>query len=76
MHTDIGQMRIPSDEAPETRERRMIGSEKLMVTIAGNPYGFHVIEVLPKGQRFNADCYCSSVITKLSKIALQFRNET
>jgi hypothetical protein len=69
-------MWLPREEAPETRERHMIGPEKLMVTIAWNPDGFHVTEVLPKGQTFNAGYSCSSVLTKLSKIARQFRNET
>jgi hypothetical protein len=47
----------------------MISSEKLVVTIAWNPDGFHVIEVLPKRQKFNTDYGCSSVLTKLLKIA-------
>jgi histone-lysine N-methyltransferase SETMAR len=54
----------------------MISSAKLIVTIAWNPNGFHVIEVLPKGQKFNTDYYCSSVLAKPSKIATRFRNET
>jgi histone-lysine N-methyltransferase SETMAR len=54
----------------------MISSAKLSVTIAWNPNGFHVIEVLPKGQKFSTDYCCSSVLAKLSKIATQFRNET
>jgi hypothetical protein len=47
-------MWLPRDEAPETREFRMISSEKLMVTIEWIPDGFHKIEVLPKGQKPNA----------------------
>jgi hypothetical protein len=54
----------------------MISSEKLMVTIAWNPDGLHVIEVLPKGQGFDADYHCSSALTQLLKITRQFRNET
>jgi hypothetical protein len=48
MQIDFQQMRLPRDEAPETRERHMISCEKLMVMIAWNPDGFRVIEVLPK----------------------------
>jgi hypothetical protein len=69
-------MWLPRDEAPETRERHMISSEKLMVTITWNPDGFHVIEFLPKGQRCTADYDWSSMLTKLSKIAGQFTNAT
>jgi hypothetical protein len=54
----------------------MVNSERLMVTIAWNPDGFHVIEALPKRQKCNADYDCSSMLTKLSKIAKQFRTET
>jgi hypothetical protein len=54
----------------------MISSEKLMVTIEWNSDGFRAIEVLPKGQKCNADYQCSSVLTKLSKIARHMRNQT
>jgi hypothetical protein len=60
---------VARGEAPEARERHMIRSEKLMVTIAWNFDGFRVIEVLRKGQKFDAGYYCSSVLTKLLKIA-------
>jgi hypothetical protein len=76
MHTEFEQMQFPRDEAPETRECHMINSEKLMVTIAWNCNGFHAIEVLPKKQKCNANYYCSSVLTKLSKMARQIRNQT
>jgi hypothetical protein len=53
----------------------MISSEKPMVTIAWKPDEFYVIEVLPKGQKSNADYDCSSGLTKVSKIARRFTNE-
>jgi hypothetical protein len=76
MHKEFEQMWLARGEAPDTRERRMISSEKLMVVIGWNPGEFHVIEVLRKGQKFNACYYCSSVLIKFSKIARQVRNET
>jgi hypothetical protein len=76
MRTDLEQMLLPRDKAPETRERYIISSEKLMVSIAWNPDGFHVIEVLAKGHKSDADFYCSSMRTKPSRKARQFRNET
>jgi hypothetical protein len=51
----------------------MISSEKVMVTIAWNPNGFHEIEILPKGQTFNTDYGCLFVLPKLLKMAKQFR---
>jgi hypothetical protein len=69
-------MWLPGDEAPETREGHTISSEKLMVMIAWNSDGFHVITVISKKQKFHIDYYCTSVLAKLSKIARQLRNET
>jgi hypothetical protein len=53
----------------------MINSGKVMVMIAWNQDGFHVIEILTKGRQFNPDYSCSSGFKKLSKIARHFRNE-
>jgi hypothetical protein len=49
----------------------MISYEKLTVTIAWDPSGLHVIEILPKGQKFNANNRCASLFTKLSKLTSQ-----
>jgi hypothetical protein len=76
MHTDFEQMWLPRDEAAETRERHITSGEKLMVTSAWNSDGFRVTAALPKGQKFKANSYCSSMLTKLSKIARQLKNET
>jgi hypothetical protein len=43
----------PDEEIPE-RERRTIQSEKVMLTIVWNPSAFHLINVPPKGFKFNA----------------------
>jgi histone-lysine N-methyltransferase SETMAR len=53
----------------------MISSEKVIATIAWNPDWLHVIELISKGLKFHSASYWSSVLTKLSKIARQFRNE-
>jgi hypothetical protein len=75
-HRDFEQMWPPRDEAHKTRKRHMISSEKVMVIITWNPDGFNPIEILPKGQKFSADYYCSSLLTKVLKIARHFRRET
>jgi hypothetical protein len=36
-----------------------------MLTIAWNPSGFHVIDVLSKGQKFNTGCYISAIFEPL-----------
>jgi hypothetical protein len=43
----------PDGEIPET-ERCTIQSEKVMLTIVWNPSGFDLINVVPKGFKFNA----------------------
>ena len=44
----------------------MISSPKLMVTVVWNPHGFHIIDVLPKGTKFNAEYYISHILTPLA----------
>jgi hypothetical protein len=55
----------PDGEIPE-RERRTIQSEKVMLTIVWNPSGFHLINVLPKGFKFNASFYVTQILGQLS----------
>jgi hypothetical protein len=42
------------EEIPE-RVRQMVQSQKVMLPIVWNLNGFHLIRVLPKGFKFNAD---------------------
>jgi hypothetical protein len=35
-------------------ERHAVQSPKFMLTVIWNPIGFHVLKVLPKGRKFNA----------------------
>jgi hypothetical protein len=35
-----------------------------MVTIAWNPLGFHLLDALPKGNRFNAEYYHINILTE------------
>jgi hypothetical protein len=52
-------------EIPE-RERRTIQSEKVMLTIVWNLSVFHLINVLPKGFKFNASFYVTQILGPLS----------
>jgi transposase len=38
---------------------------KLMVTIAWNPQGFHLLDAFSKGSTFNAEYYHSNILTEL-----------
>jgi histone-lysine N-methyltransferase SETMAR len=44
----------------------MVQSEKVMLTIVWNPSGLHVIDVLPKGTKFNAGHNVSNVLSPLA----------
>jgi hypothetical protein len=50
----------PGEPIPD-REWHMIQSPKLMITIAWNPSGFHIVAVLLNGTKFNAS-YCATEI--------------
>jgi len=55
LSTDYESIWLPSGDTAPERERKMINSPKMMLTIVWNPHGFHVIDVLPKGYKFNSD---------------------
>jgi hypothetical protein len=39
------------------RERHTVQSPKFMLAVVCNPIGFHVLEAIPKGRKFNAQYY-------------------
>jgi hypothetical protein len=43
----------------------------MMVTIAWNPVGFHLLEVLPKSNTFNAEYYSVNILTELLHLRQQ-----
>jgi hypothetical protein len=43
----------------------MIGDRKMMVTIVWNPHGFHLVDGLPKGQKFNAGYYIDNILKSI-----------
>jgi hypothetical protein len=49
------------------RERNTIQSEKMTLTTVWNPNGFHVINVLSKGTKFNPDHYITDVLILLAE---------
>jgi hypothetical protein len=55
----------PGETVPD-RERQTIQSPKLMLTVVWNPSGFHVVKSLPKGTKFNAQCYINNTLIGIS----------
>jgi hypothetical protein len=45
--------------------KHTIQDEKVMVTIAWGVSGFHLVNVLPKGQKFNGAYYIAQLLTPL-----------
>jgi hypothetical protein len=58
-------------QEPLERAKHTIEDKKMILTIAWNPLGFHLVEVFPKGRDFNAEYYRENILTKL----LRFRPE-
>lgn len=64
--TDHEMIWLQSDEKVPERERPTIQSKKLMLTIVWNPNGFHLINVLSSGCKFNASHYVTNVLGPLT----------
>jgi hypothetical protein len=52
------------EQSPEI-VKHMIRDRKMMVTIVWNPQGFHLVDALPKGQKFNANYYIDIILQPL-----------
>jgi hypothetical protein len=64
----------PEDETPQ-RERKTVSSSKMMLTIVWNLHGFHMIDVLPKGSKFNAGYYISHIRLPLLEIFALYQDD-
>jgi hypothetical protein len=56
----------PDGETPE-REPHIVQSQKVMLTIVWNPGGFHLVNILPNGFKFNASHSVTQILDPLSK---------
>jgi hypothetical protein len=56
----------PDAEIPE-RDRHTVQSQKGMLTIVCNHGGFHLVNILPKGFKFNASYYVTQILDPLFK---------
>jgi hypothetical protein len=64
LSADNEQIRLRVEEPPD-RPRYTIQDPKMMVTIAWNPLGFHLLDEFPKGNTFNVEYYRVNIITEL-----------
>jgi hypothetical protein len=49
------------------REKKVINSPKVMLTVFWSPNGFHLIEALPAGQTFTSDYFSQTILYTLHK---------
>ena len=55
-------------EKPSTRSKRIISSPKRMITVFWSPLGFKIIEMLPKGCRFNSQYFTETILAKIADL--------
>jgi hypothetical protein len=62
--TDHGQIWLRVEEQPPERTRHAIQDPKMIMTIAWNPMGFHLLGALPKSKTFNNQYYHVHILTE------------
>jgi hypothetical protein len=65
--TDHERIWLPERIGAAERERMTVQSRKIMVTIVWNPTGSYRIVALPKGMKFNVDCYISQILDPVAE---------
>jgi histone-lysine N-methyltransferase SETMAR len=56
---------VQAGQQPPEMVKHMIGDSKMMVTIVWDPQCFHLVDALPKGQKFNANYYIDRILQLL-----------
>lgn len=56
---------LKPDQKPSTKTRRIIASPKRMLTVFWSPIGFRIVEMLPHGEKFNADYFINCILKKI-----------
>jgi hypothetical protein len=65
LSTSHEKVSIQAGQQPPETVKHMIGDRKMIVAIVWNPQGFHLVDVLPKGQKFNANYYIDRILRQL-----------
>lgn len=59
---------VYSGQEPNIREKKMISSEKVMITVFWNPHQIVLVDALPKGEKFNSHYYTNNILEKLHQL--------
>jgi hypothetical protein len=62
LHTDHEHRWLQPDQPVPERARQTIQSETVMLTIVWNHYGFHIIDALPNGCKFNGSYFLIHIL--------------
>jgi hypothetical protein len=59
---------LPHDELPPSFPKQEIAGQKLMALVVWNPYGFHVIQSLPKGIKWTGRYYSDNIFSEIAAL--------
>jgi hypothetical protein len=59
------QIWLPDQEDSPTIQRQTIGSPKAMLAVVYNPHGFHLVSLLPKGQKWTSQYSIDYIIPEI-----------
>jgi hypothetical protein len=71
LSTDHEPIGLRPDHEPLEGAKLTIQDKKIIVTIAWNALGFHLVQALPKGTRFNAEYYRDNILTEFIQLRPQ-----
>lgn len=63
---DYEQMWVHPGDTPQVRAKKMIGDEKVLVSIFWNPNGFLLVDDLPKGSSFTSSYFINNILEPLT----------
>ena len=63
---------VTSGEEPSIRERKMISSQKVMITVFWNPNQIVLVDALPKGDKFNSLYFTNNILENLTTFGCGF----
>ena len=66
---------IPQGDKPSTREKKMIGSKKCMLSVFWNPDGFLIIDLLPDDLRFTSEYFINNILEKIYEATTPLREK-
>jgi hypothetical protein len=55
-------------------DRKIASFPKMILTVVWNPHGFHLIDVLPKGSKFDAGHYISLILSAFPEILAPYQD--